>query len=382
MIGARRPLRSWSSDAAFVGIQARLVSILTLVLASPAPALANSAPALWRGERHGVLVPRTSTNLRIEHETLSFVIDTEGEDARVAAEYRITAVAAETAELAFAFVRAPGGYPTLTRVDASVELDGAAVELVLTTDGEILEPLLKAWIAERPETARALEEADAAGRSDRDPEPAAKRAGGPCALHGCPALVKWYSMRGARDPGLPLRREWALEAAREAIPEKVEELQRGWSTLPEERRLAFLLFRAGWSAGQTRNLTVRYRHQPTRDATERIDRVNRFEYLLSPAGRWASFGPLEISVRAPPELLFEANLPFEGERGSYRARFDALPRADLSFSLTRKRGLWLGPLGPSYSVAVLFALMLGSSASLVWLSRRSANALRGRCRLA
>jgi hypothetical protein len=290
-------------------------------------AQANTAPALALGERHGALVPQRSTNIRVDGERLEFELEADSWDADVTAAYRMTARNAESVEIAFAFVRAMGGYPTLGPVPASVTVDGTEVEFVIKTDGEILEPRLHAWLETHP------------GASAR-----------------FPALAEWLSMR---DVGLPLRRERALEAAREVIPEAVEELQRGWSSLPEQRRLAFLLFRVDWSAGQSRTVSIRYRHQATADRTQHVNGVLRFEYLLGPARRWASFGELDVVVHLPPETDFRSELPFRREGNVRRAHFSALPPRDLTFSVMSTRGLWLGlPRHRDYWALLAFAISL------------------------
>src|SRR5688572_28787488 len=144
-------------------------ALLVLVALVPRAAQANTAPALWLGERHGVVVPQRSTNVRIDDERLTFRIEPDSADAQVTAVYRMTAAAAENVEMAFAFVRPTGGYPTLTSVEASVAIDGTEVEYRLKTDGELLEPALHAWLDARPDFAR----------------------GAPCRASGCPSLMQW-----------------------------------------------------------------------------------------------------------------------------------------------------------------------------------------------
>jgi hypothetical protein len=154
-----------------------------------------------------------------------------------------------------------------------------------------------------------------------------------------------------------LRCERALDAAREAIPEAVEDLQRGWSTLPEKRRLGFLLFHLDFTAGQARTVEVRYAHTPTVDKRDIVPGVWTYEYLLSPARRWASFGPLDVNIRVPTDVDFSAALPFHREGNVLRAHFDALPDGELTFSVMPTRGRWLGLSRHEHYWAVLAAGM-------------------------
>jgi hypothetical protein len=325
--------------------RALAILVLLLVAGASRQAAANSAVALFRGQRHGPLTPQRSTNVRVEREDLVFdLLDLH--DARVTASYRMTAAAAESADVAFAFVRDMSGPITFHGVPASVEVDGAPVDADIATDGQILEPRLRAWLDARPELQRALRAAAEEAPRSTDPDRPLREAGGPCA-GGCRALLGWSQMVGKHDPGLSMRREWALDAAREVIPEAVEELQRGWCTLPERHRLGFLLFRLDFSAGQTRDVTVRYEHVPTVDRRTHALGVRTFEYLLSPAKRWAAFGPLDVTVLVPDQVAFSSPRPFRHEGGVLRASFDTLPDGELTFSVMSTQGLDCARATPS-----------------------------------
>jgi hypothetical protein len=313
--------------------------LLVAASVSP-PAAANGAVTLFRGQRHGPLAPQRSTNVRVDREDLLFdLLDLY--TARVTASYRLTAAAAENADVAFAFVRDMSGPIFYQGLPGSVEVDGTPVDAETATDGQILEPRLRAWLDARPELRRALRAAAEEAPRSTDPDRPLREAGGPCA-GGCRALLEWSQMVDEHDPGISMRREWALDAAREVIPEAVEELQRGWCTLPERHRLVFLLFRLDFSAGQTRSVTVRYEHVPTVDRRTHAPGVRTFEYLLSPAKRWAAFGPLDVTVRLPDQVAFSSPRPFRHEGGALRASFDTLPDGELTFSVMSTKGLWLG----------------------------------------
>ena len=373
MYRVRQPLATGHSRR-----RARALLALVLFSLAPRPAAANHAIAFFRGEQHGPLSPRRSTNIRVEGEELSFEVPDDLSDARVTAVYRMKAEAAESAEVAFVFVRALRSSLNMPPVSASVEIDGAPIEYRVVTDGELLEPRLRAWIDERPELSRALRgaaEARRQGASEEEILGPLRAAGGPCAP-SCDGLIQWYELAGlpARDV-FSLRREWALDAAREAIPEAVEELQRDWSTLAGDRRLGFLLFPLEFVAGGARTVRVRYEHRPTVDRRERVPGVWIYEYLLSPAQRWASFGPLDVQIRAPGGVQFAANLPLQREGDVFRAHLQTLPPGELTFSLMPTRGLWLGLSRHEHYWAILgaaigfAALLAGVFLGRAWASR-------------
>ena len=58
-----------------------------------------------------------------------------------------------------------------------------------------------------------------------------------------------------------------------------------------------------------------------------------YEYLLSPAKCWASFGSLEIVINTPYYLLDNNLKDFEKEEGGYRLQLEGLPEGELEFTL-------------------------------------------------
>lgn len=58
-----------------------------------------------------------------------------------------------------------------------------------------------------------------------------------------------------------------------------------------------------------------------------------YQYLLSPAKCWASFGSLEIVINTPYYLLDNNLKDFEKEEGGYRLKLDGLPEGELEFTL-------------------------------------------------
>lgn len=94
---------------------------------------------------------------------------------------------------------------------------------------------------------------------------------------------------------------------------------------------AFLTFSVSFAGGQERRLEVWYRQDPGQDFARFIERSLRYDYLLLPARHWASFGPLEIEVLAPPDRVIGGLPPVSplGD-GHYGATFSGLPAQNLA----------------------------------------------------
>ena len=60
-----------------------------------------------------------------------------------------------------------------------------------------------------------------------------------------------------------------------------------------------------------------------------------YEYLLSPAQGFDSFGPLEISIRTPHRLSDAGSYAFTQTDEGYALHLDTLPEGELSFTLTQ-----------------------------------------------
>ena len=61
--------------------------------------------------------------------------------------------------------------------------------------------------------------------------------------------------------------------------------------------------------------------------------VYEYNYLLSPATTWASFGTLDVIVKTPYYLVNDT-ASFEKVEGGYKKHFNSLPSGELSFSLS------------------------------------------------
>lgn len=344
----------------------RAALVILAVMASPRLARANAAPMIFLGARHGPIAPRSSTNIHVVREELSFDVPDDLSPANVTAKYTMRADARERVTIAFAFVRAgfssPGGS---LRIDTSITIDGTPIDAELTTDGALIEPRLRAWLDARPDVTRALRAASDAGEQSDEAKRIMESLGAPCG-EGCPALLRWWSGRDHGQAPWDIGYWLALRAAREVIPNEVEALQRGWSTFEEARHLGFLLFHADMDRDRPREITVRYEHYPMRDSRDYVNGVYLFEYLLSPASRWASFGPLDVTIRVPAHAELSSSRAFtrDPSTGALRASFATLPPGELTFTVTSTKGLWLG-LARHRSYWILLGAAIATAATLV-----------------
>jgi len=130
---------------------------------------------------------------------------------------------------------------------------------------------------------------------------------------------------------------------------KVADLQEGWSTLAGGRTLGFLLFKLSFAPHQTRTVAVDYTQLANFDRTAGVYTKNTFEYLLSPARSWASFGPLQIEVKLPPDTSFASPLRELRRQGdAYVATLPTLPDGELVFDVSSSKGLWFGVTDPDF----------------------------------
>lgn len=301
-------------------------------VASPA-ARANVAQSSFEGDRLGPLVARSETTLRVDSEDLVFELDPTLESARVTATYRFSNPSSEPrkADAAFVFVLGEGvnakrgSRPTVT-------VDGAPASFEIVTDVAQLKPQLDAWIAAHPERV-------AAALQERDPS-------------GLRVLVE------ARDAGVD-NDELTMRTAREVIPEAVQKMEKGFTTLGVQRRMTWLAFTFEVPAGATKTVSVGYTHVPGMNLAKRVSTVFTYEYLLSPAKTWAAFGPLHIVVKLPPNTAAWSAMPWREEGSERRADFTTLPDGELVFEVMSTNGLWFGMAGhDGYWVIVIVALVV------------------------
>lgn len=175
------------------------------------------------------------------------------------------------------------------------------------------------------------------GRGDRGPEAA-------ITIDGAPVTFRVVRADDASTP-----------------PAEVAAMTRAWSTLGASSKLAWLVFRLDFTPSQAREVTVAYTHVPTEDRAARVNSTFGYDYLLSPAKAWASFGPIEISVRAPADVTLTSNVALARRGDAYRATLPGLPAGELSFAVMSTRGLWLGMTTSGGYWVIVIALMIATA---------------------
>jgi hypothetical protein len=321
---------------------------LVVILGWGATAGANMAKWWHEGEDHGPLVPRNDANIAVDSEDLVFDVAPSLDHAAVTATYRMTNAASSptTAEVAFVVVvddepRRAGA------AQAKIAIDGAPVTSRLIEIADVLEPMLEAWYAHPTRSC------------DGD----------------CSWLRNWARTRHATEPSeISLHREAAFGVAQQVLPDEVERLYAGWSRIRPDRPLSWLVFEIAFPAGASRTVTVAYEHFAGSDASLAVNDVFRYHYLLSPASRWAHFGTLHVTVRAPRKTDVVSSIPLaraDGPSGaSYETSVPKLPAGELSLDLMSRDRVLFGmtqPLG--YWLLVLAAMLALTFRTSRWFGR-------------
>lgn len=306
-----------------------VVAIVLLLLGGTARA--NVARSSFDGDRYGALAARTEGVLQVDSEDLVFELAGDLATARVTATYRFSNPSPEGRRVDAAFVFVQGDASRKIDSAATITIDGVPAKFSVVTDAQQLLPALEAWIAAHPEQA---------AQKGSDREPTALR-----------VLLE------ARDAGVN-NDELVMRAAREVVPEAVKEMEKGFTSLGAPRRLTWLAFPIEVPPKGTRTVVVAYTHAPGQDLAKRVDTTFTYEYLLSPAKTWASFGPLHVDVRLPPRTFAESPLPWRAEGSSMRADFGTLPQGELVFEVMSKKNLWLGMTTPPGYWAIVLTLLV------------------------
>lgn len=294
-----------------------LIGVLTWLAMVPGGAAANGGPPHDAGDKAGVLLPGKSSTVHVLGEALRFVLDEDLHEAEVTARYELEN-RGESVTLPVVFVIQDLGY-------------GDGSEPVITWNGEPRQAVRLGTSGLSGEELRQMREAW--GGEEQVIDPVTGERYGLTSYGGTPVDGDEYGM-------------------------------------------AYYRFDLVLPAGADGTLEVTYRQQAGYDRTRYVNRVHHYQYLLLPARSWASFGPLEIEVQAPPAsgAFFASSLPLIWSDGAYRARFPGLPDQNLTFSLMSRQGI-IGRMvdsGPYYwMTATLLMLLAGlEGVGLGWLLAR------------
>jgi hypothetical protein len=272
---------------------------------APVPAAANSAPPSWHGDKGAMLLPGSSSQVHVKRETLTFDVAGGLERALVTARYEMENRGGALPDFAVVFV-----------VEAAGET--AVKSLVASWNGQ---PLASGEVVPQGLTAEQMQQME----------------------------QSWGALTTVIDP--------------------VTGEQYSSKDFFGNNGLHFAGFKLNLAAGATGTLEVQYSHTAARDRSKHAHDLYFYQYLLSPAKGWASFGPLEIRIRnlTQKQAYFSSNLPFQFEGGEYVARFDGLPQENLSFGVMSRKGLFLGmaDTGPYYLIS--FLLFLVAAGLVGWL---------------
>jgi hypothetical protein len=149
-----------------------------------------------------------------------------------------------------------------------------------------------------------------------------------------------------------------------------DRLARGFAKGGEQGRVGFLLFHLDLPAGKTQKVAVAYDQRASEDRASYANPSFGFDYLLSPAKQWASFGPLDITVHVPAEVRFTSATAFRREGEAQRASLPGLPDGELRFEVIPLRGLWFGMIEHRGYWIILLAAMAAATFGLGAVSGR------------
>lgn len=354
------------------------------------------AKPTWYGDLSGVPLPQAEHQVAVEREHLTFDLRRSAQNPTVTAEYRIRHTGSEAVQLPVAFALYTPAGTDLSSV--RVEVDSQSVPVRPVWLYELLWRRVEAWIEAHPELApRASEvqrlygaeqheqaaeldqalqaEVAAAGLPAHDDyrayellreRLASGRAGEPGDPYDAMAIVRLV----ATEEAASAEAAWRAGARRETWPDP----QSG-GTYQEDffdagGMLALLFFDVDLPAGSSRDVTIRYRQQATRDG---LRQVLHFEYLLQPGRHWAAFGPLDAEVLLPADWPLVSNLPMvRADRDGairYAVALPGLPDGDWIFSVQVPEGTVRTnsyPIWPFVLALLLGVLWLGALAAFLW----------------
>jgi len=144
-----------------------------------------------------------------------------------------------------------------------------------------------------------------------------------------------------------------------------------WTKLPNQG-LGWLVFTLDFAPGQKRVVEVRYPHVASRELAEHVNPSFTYQYLLSPAKSWASFGALRLRVQVPAQTeLLSSTIALQRNGDVYQADLTGLPEGELMFEVSSQRGLWLGMSSFSSYLRLVALVLALITVPLAWFGGRS-----------
>jgi hypothetical protein len=291
-----------------------LVLLIGWLLVTAAPAAANSAPPRWTGDKPGVVLPGSTSQVHVTGEKLQFTLADDLRTANVTAHYEL-----ENRGTALT------GFPVVFVIQDVAAGDRT---VTVTWNGQLVnaEP-----ISQHELSAAQADEMNKA----------------------------WTAMKTVIDPVTAQRYDFNSFGS------------------PAMRYVEFGLDLPAQGKGA---LEVLFQQAAGTDWSRHVNAIYHYQYLLLPAKGWASIGPLEIAVKAPPagQVFFASTLPLQRQGDEYRVTLPGLPKENLAFAVMSRRGLIGGIADPGPYYWMVFALALVGAAAVGYGLGRLARLVRAR----
>jgi len=125
---------------------------------------------------------------------------------------------------------------------------------------------------------------------------------------------------------------------------------------PDNRPITWLVFRVSFAPRSSRTVRVSYLHLATEDRQAGVNEVYGYDYLLSPAKSWSSFGPIHVSIAVPAGAVLRSSTAFQRQGSRYAARLPVPPKGELGFTVMSLSKVVLGMEDPNAYWALLVLL--------------------------
>ena len=328
--------------------------------------------------KSGVILPGEPTPARIEREALTIEFVPQDDyplnvsRVEVHAEYAIANPTDKPLDLGIGFP-ITGSSPRL--YETPVTLDGKPIEWRLVSYDELIRPLepellraVRRWQKRHPKAMDLAAELQPLEGRQVPREQAARREElrrqfrAELARAGAPAPggeTPWWLRPSVGEDNDPALNIWDLRGAihatgqRGLLPEgrwNVSETMVDPATGRESRPPLFTSYPGSYSPGvwmltfsthldasSSHTLAVRYREAPGDNEDWNTEGAYQLQYILRTTGGWADFGPIDVTVKAPPGLVFRSlpKLRYVGPSGRQKVYQATLrdPKRNLELAL-------------------------------------------------